>query len=66
MKKNTLTEMKKRKRNKYKRIKEKLGCKFIRINPDENDYDEYVKFGEINNHVSKSNKESTRKATKNH
>ena len=39
--KDTLTEIKKRERS----IKEKLGCKFIRINCDEKDYDEYVNFG---------------------
>ena len=34
----------------------KIGCKFPRINPDENNYDEDVEFGEINNYVSESNR----------
>ena len=44
------------------KIKEELDCKFNRINPDERDYDEYVKFGELNNHISESNKKSTKKS----
>ena len=52
----------KKEKEREKRIKEKLGCKFIRINPDEKDYDEYVKFGEINNHLSESNEKSTKKS----
>ena len=46
------------------KIKEELDCKFNRINPDERDYDEYVKFGELNNHISESNKKSTKKSAK--
>ena len=41
-------------------IEKELGCKFIRINPEEKDYDEYAKFGEVNNHISKSNKKSAK------
>ena len=48
-----------------KKIKEELGCKFYSINADEQDYDEYVKFGEINNHISESNKKSTKNQLKN-
>ena len=44
------------------KIKEELDCKFKRINPDERDYDEYVKFGDIKNHISESNKKSTKKS----
>ena len=51
MKKDTVTEMKEKK-EKEKKIKEELGCKFIRINLDEKDYDEYVKFGKINTLVN--------------
>ena len=59
------TDRDKRKENKKEeKIMEELGCKFIRINPDEKDYDEYVKFGKINDHISESNKNSTEKSTK--
>ena len=34
------------KNDREKKIKEKLGCKFIWIDPDEKDYDKYVKCGE--------------------
>ena len=37
-------------------IQKKLGCKFIRIDSDEKDYDEYPKFGEVNSHIIESNK----------
>ena len=59
------TDRDKRKENeREEKIKEELGCKFIRINSDEKDYYEYVKFGEINNHISESDKKSTKKSTK--
>ena len=51
----------KRKENeREEKINEEIGCKFIRINPDEKHYDGYVKFGEINNHISESNKKRRR------
>ena len=50
--------MKKRKRE--KRIKEKLGCEFIRINFDEKDYDEYHEFDDIINHIDKSKNKLTK------
>ena len=34
MKKDTLTEIKKKENEREEKIKKKLGCKFIRINPD--------------------------------
>ena len=37
------------------KIKEELGCKFIRSNPDEKSYAEYVEFCQISNHVSEAN-----------
>ena len=46
------------------KIKEKLDCKFIRINPDEQGYDGYVKFRVINNRISESNKKLTKISTK--
>ena len=54
--------MKKRK-GKRRKIKEKLSGKFVRINLDKKDYDEYVEFGEIYNHINKSTKKLTKKAT---
>ena len=48
MKKDTLTELKKRKWKREK-IKGELGCEFVKINPDKNDYDEYFQFGKIFN-----------------
>ena len=33
-------------------IKEDLDCKFIRINPDEKDFDVYVEIGKIYNHIN--------------
>ena len=50
--------MKKRKRE--KRIKEKLGCEFIRINFDEKDYDEYHESDDIINHIDKSKNKLTK------
>ena len=57
MKKDTKT-------NKYKEIqkenaiKEHLDCNFIRINPDEKDFDVYVKMGKIYYHINISPKKS--------
>lgn len=39
-----------------------LGCKFITINPDAEDFDICVEIGKIHNHVIKSTKESTKKS----
>ena len=59
------TDRDERKENKREeKIKEELDYKFIRINPDEKDYDEYVIFSEINNHISESNKKLTDESTK--
>ena len=60
MKKNTLTnidyEIKRQ-----KAIKKEPGCKFIRINPDEN-YDISIETGKIHNRIIESTKESTKKS----
>ena len=51
-------------RNEYKEVerekatKERLDCKFIRINPDEIDFDMYVEISKIYNHISKPSKKS--------
>ena len=63
MKKDTLTDEKENERE--EKIKEEHVCKFIWITPDEKDYGEYVKFGEINNHICESNKKLTKKYLKN-
>ena len=43
---------KKEDREKY--LKKYLGCEFIRINPDKDDFDVYVEIGKICNHNNKS------------
>ena len=47
-----------------KAIKEKLKCKFIRINPDAENYDIFVEISKIHNHIIKSTKKLTKKSTK--
>ena len=44
-------------------IKKELGCEFIRINPDKNDFDIDVEIGKIHNHFIKSTKKSTKNST---
>ena len=39
-------------------IKEHLDCKFIRINPDEKDFDMNIKTGKTYNNINKSSKKS--------
>ena len=48
------------------KIKEELGCYFVKINPDKNDYDEYFEFGKICNRGNESNKKSTEESPKNY
>ena len=38
------------------KIKERLKCEFIRINPDKENFDEYIEFGKINTYIRKSTK----------
>ena len=59
MKKDTLTEMKKKKKEneREEKIKKELGCKFIRINPDAENYI-FVDIGKIQNHIIESTKKS--------
>ena len=40
------------------KIKKQLGCKFIRINPDAENYDVFLEIGKIQNHIIKSTKKS--------
>ena len=64
MKKDTLTEMKKKKKRKWKRRKKELGCKFIRINPDAESYDIFVEIGKIKDYIAQSNKKDEIKEIK--
>ena len=43
---------------KEKAIKDHLDCEFIRINPDEKDFDMYVEVSKIHNHIKQSSKKS--------
>ena len=63
MKKDTLTEMeKKRKENeREEKIKKERGCKFIWINPDAENYDIFVEIGKIQVYIAQSNKEKLEK-----
>ena len=65
MKKDTLTGMKKKKKKNEteEKIKE-LGCKFIRINPDEEKYEILVQIGKIKGYIAQSNKETEIKEIK--
>ena len=45
-------------------IKEKLGCEFIRINPDEEDFNIFKSINEIYRHIKKSTKKLTEESTK--
>ena len=42
-------------------IEKELKCKFIRINPDVENYDTFVEIGKIYNQVIESTKELTKK-----
>ena len=44
-----------------KKTKKELGCKFIRINPDAENYDIFVEIGKIQVYITKSNKEKLEK-----
>ena len=58
-------EKKKKKENeREEKIKKELGCKFIRINPDAENYDIFVEIGKINDYIAQSNKEGEIKEIK--
>ena len=44
-------------------IEKELGCKFIRIYPDAENYDIFVEIGKIHNHIIESTKKLTQKST---
>ena len=58
MKKVTLTEMKKKRNRKTNAVEKELGCKFIRINADAENYDIFVEVSKIQNHIIKSTKKT--------
>ena len=45
-----------------KAIEKGLGCEFIRINPDENDFNIFQAINEIHRHINKSIKKSNKKS----
>ena len=47
-----------------KKTKKELGCKFIRINPDAENYDIFVEIGKIEGYIARSNKEAEIKKIK--
>ena len=65
MKKDTLTETKKKENEREEKIKKELGRKFIRINPDAENYDIFAEIGKIKDYVAQSNKEAETKKNKN-
>ena len=46
-----------------KAIEERFKCKSIRINPNAENYDIFVKIGKIHNHIIESTKKLTKKST---
>ena len=48
----------KKENEREEKIKKELGCKFIRINPDAENYDVFLEIGKIQNHIIKSTKKS--------
>ena len=54
------------KKKEQKIIKNKPGCVFIRINPDEKDFDIFVEIGKIYYHISESNEKLTKESTENY
>ena len=55
MKKDILTEIKKENEREEK-IKKEIGCKFIRTNPDAENYDIFIEIGKIQNRINESTK----------
>ena len=57
MKKDILTEIKKENEREEK-IKKEIGYKFIRTNPDAENYDIFIEIGKIQNRINESTKKS--------
>ena len=49
---------KKKGNEREEKLKKELGCKFIRINPDTENYDISVEIGKINDYFAQSNKKA--------
>ena len=47
-----------------KALEKKLGCKFIRINPEKKNFNLFQAINEIFQHIKESNKKSTEESTK--
>ena len=47
-----------------KNIKKERGCKFIRINPNKENFNVFKTINEISKHIKESNKKSTEESTK--
>ena len=47
-----------------KALEKELGCKFIRINPDKENFNVFKTINEIFRHIKESNKKSTEESTK--
>ena len=62
MKKDTKTEMNKKKIERQQAWGKKLDCKFIRINPDEKDFYMDIEISKIDNHIIESTKNLTKKS----
>ena len=56
--------MKKKENEREEKIKKELGCKFIRINPDAENYDIFVEIGKTNDFIAQSIKEAEIKEIK--
>ena len=51
----------KKENEREEKIKKELGCKFIGINPDAENYDIFVEIGKIQVYIAQSNKEKLEK-----
>ena len=49
-------------KDKIKALENKVGCKFIRIDPDEEDFNYFKAINKIHRHIKKSTKKSTKKS----
>ena len=61
-----MAEMKKKRKSQKGRwrYKKKLGCGFLRINPDAKNCEILVKVGKIQNHITESTKQLAKNSTK--
>ena len=62
--KRTLWQRRKKENKREEKIKKELECKFIRINPDGENYDIFVEIGKIKDYIVQSKKEAKIKEIK--